>query len=169
MFLSLFLIIVGGMLFGRIAAKCGLPPLVGMVVLGIVLGPSVLDLLHPQLLAVSTEIRTLALVVILVKAGLTLSFNDLKWVGRPAFLLSFVPASFEIVAYAVLAPLLLGLSFVDALLMGTVLAAVSPAVVVPRMVHMIEENKKTDKGIPQMILAGASLDDILSSFCLQVH
>ena len=160
MFLSLFYIIVGGVLFSHMASKFDLPALVGMVLWGIILGPSVLNLLDSQLLAVSTEIRTLVLVVILVKAGLTLSIRDLWRVGRPALLLSFVPASFEIAAYALFAPLCLGLSRVDAVLMGTVLAAVSPAVVVPRMVRMIEEKKGTDKGIPQMILAGASLDDI---------
>lgn len=131
-----------------------------MLITGIVLGPYVLDLLDSCILGISAELRKIALVIILIKAGLSLDFKDLKKVGRPAIMLSFIPAVFEITAYIVLAPLLFDISRIEAAVMGAVLSAVSPAVVVPRMVDLIEKRRGTKKGIPQMILAGASLDDV---------
>jgi NhaP-type Na+/H+ or K+/H+ antiporter len=157
---SIALVILMGLLFGWAAKRLGLPAIVGMLVCGIVLGPSCLNVLDSSLLDVSTAIRKMALVIILVKAGLALDLKDLRRVGRPAILLSFVPASFEICGYVLFAPLLLGISLSEAALMGSVLAAVSPAVVVPRMVKLMEEKRGTKKGVPQMILAGASCDDV---------
>ncbi|MBQ9857392.1 MAG: cation:proton antiporter, partial [Oscillospiraceae bacterium] len=127
---------------------------------GIIIGPYVLDLLDPSILGISSELRQIALIIILIKAGLTLNLSDLRKVGRPAVLMAFLPACFEIAGYICFAPLLLGVNTVEAMVMGAVLSAVSPAVVVPRMVRLIEEKKGTDKSIPQMILAGASCDDI---------
>ena len=160
MLLSLALLFLVGILFKELALKIKLPGLVGMLVAGILLGPYVLGLLDHKILDISSELRKIALVIILLKAGLSLDLKDLKKVGRPAILLSFLPASFEILGYVVLAPLLLGVSYAEAALMGAVLSAVSPAVVVPRMIKLMEEEKGTKKGIPQMILAGASCDDI---------
>ncbi len=160
MLLSLALLFLVGILFKELALKIKLPGLVGMLVAGILLGPYVLGLLDYKILDISNELRKIALVIILLKAGLSLDLKDLKKVGRPAILLSFLPASFEILGYVVLAPLLLGVSYAEAALMGAVLSAVSPAVVVPRMIKLMEEEKGTKKGIPQMILAGASCDDI---------
>ncbi len=127
---------------------------------GIILGPYILNVLDTQILGISSELRTLALVIILIKAGLSLNISDLKKVGRPAFFMAFVPATFEIVAYTIFAPQLFGISVVEAVLMGTVLAAVSPAVIVPRMVSLMENQKGTKQGIPQLIMASASCDDI---------
>ena len=160
MLLSLALLFLVGILFKELALKIKLPGLVGMLIAGILLGPYVLGLLDHKILDISSELRKIALVIILLKAGLSLDLKDLKKVGRPAILLSFLPASFEILGYVVLAPLLLGVSYAEAALMGAVLSAVSPAVVVPRMIKLMEEEKGTKKGIPQMILAGASCDDI---------
>ena len=160
MLTSLALIFLVGLSLAAIFGKLKLPRLVGMLLTGILLGPFVLDFLDPQILGISTELRKMALVIILIKAGLSLNFSDLKKVGRPALLMAFLPASFEIVAFLLFAPMLLGVSHVEALLMGSVLAAVSPAVVVPRMVALMDEGRGTDKKIPQLILAGASLDDI---------
>ena len=160
MLLSLALLFLVGILFKELALKIKLPGLVGMLVAGILLGPYVLGLLDHKILDISSELRKIALVIILLKAGLSLDLKDLKKVGRPAILLSFLPASFEILGYVILAPLLLGVSYAEAALMGAVLSAVSPAVVVPRMIKLMEEEKGTKKGIPQMILAGASCDDI---------
>lgn len=131
-----------------------------MLVTGIVLGPYVLDFLDPSILSISADLRKIALIIILLKAGLSLDLGDLKKVGRPAILLSFLPASFEILGYVLLAPLLLGITHMEAAVMGTVMGAVSPAVVVPRMVCLMETHYGTKKSIPQMILAGASCDDI---------
>ncbi len=131
-----------------------------MLFCGIVLGPYVLDLIDPTILNISAELRQIALIIILIKAGLSLNIADLKRVGRPAALMAFLPACFEILAYVLIAPIILGISNKDALLMGAVLAAVSPAIVVPRMVKLIENNYGTKKSIPQMILAGASCDDV---------
>ena len=117
-------------------------------------------MLDPQILGISAELRKIALVIILIKAGLSLKFSDLKRVGRPALLMSFLPATFEIAAFLIFAPIFLPVSRAEALLMGSVLAAVSPAVVVPRMVALMDESRGTDKNIPQLILAGASLDDV---------
>ena len=160
MLTSLALIFLTGLSLAAIFGKLKLPRLVGMLLTGILLGPFVLDLLDPQILGISTELRRMALMIILIKAGLSLNFSDLKKIGRPALLMSFLPATLEIAAFLIAAPMLLGVSRTEALLMGSVLAAVSPAVVVPRMVALIDEGRGTAKKIPQLILAGASLDDI---------
>ena len=160
MLTSLALIFLVGLSLAAIFGKLKLPRLVGMLLTGILLGPFVLDLLDPQILGISAELRRMALVIILIKAGLSLNFSDLKKVGRPALLMSFLPATLEITAFFLFAPMLLGVSRVEALLTGSVLAAVSPAVVVPRMVALMDEGRGTDKNLPQLILAGASLDDI---------
>jgi NhaP-type Na+/H+ or K+/H+ antiporter len=160
MLTSLALIFLVGLSLAAIFGKLKLPRLVGMLLTGILIGPFVLELLDPQILGISAELRRMALVIILIKAGLSLNFSDLKKVGRPALLMSFLPATLEIVAFFLFAPMLLGVSRVEALLTGSVLAAVSPAVVVPRMVALMDEGRGTDKNLPQLILAGASLDDI---------
>lgn len=157
---SLSLIILVGLSLGAIFQKLRLPRIIGFLVTGIIIGPYVLDMLDPSILSISSELRQIALIIILIKAGLSLNLSDLKKVGRPAVLLAFVPASFEIVAYIIFAPAVLGISRIDAAVMGAVLSAVSPAVVVPRMVNLIENKYGTEKGIPQMLLAGASCDDI---------
>ena len=162
MLTSLALIFLVGLSLAAIFGRLKLPRLVGMLLSGILLGPFVLDLLDPQILGISAELRRMALVIILIKAGLSLNFSDLKKVGRPALLMAFWPASFEILAFLLFAPMLLGVSRSEALLMGSVLAAVSPAVVVPRMVALMEEGRGTAKKIPQLILTGASLDDIIA-------
>ena len=160
MLTSLSLIFLVGLAMGEICQRLKLPRIIGMLATGIVLGPYVLDMLDPSILSISSELRKMALIIILIKAGLSLDLSDLKKAGRPAVLLSFVPATFELMGYIVCAPLILGVSRVDAAVMGAVLAAVSPAVVVPRMVSLIEKRYGTKKAIPQMILAGASCDDI---------
>ena len=160
MLTSLSLIFLVGLSLASICEKIRLPRIVGMIVTGILLGPYVLDLLDPQILGISSELRQMALIIILIKAGLSLDLSDLKKVGRPAILMSFVPASFEILGYVLLAPLILGISRIEAAVMGAVLGAVSPAVVAPRMLRLMEEKRGTDKSIPQLILAGASCDDI---------
>ena len=160
MLTSLSLIFLVGLAMGAICRRLKLPRIIGMLATGIVLGPYVLDMLDPSILSISSELRKMALIIILIKAGLSLDLSDLKKAGRPAVLLSFVPATFELMGYIVCAPLILGVSRVDAAVMGAVLAAVSPAVVVPRMVSLIEKRYGTKKAIPQMILAGASCDDI---------
>lgn len=139
---------------------CRLPALLGMMLTGVLLGPNVFDLIDPSILAASAELREIALVVILIRAGLAMDLKDLRRVGRPAFLMSFVPATFELAAVVIFAPLLLGVSYLDAALLGAVLAAVSPAVVVPRMLKLMGTGYGRDKSIPQLILAGASVDDI---------
>lgn len=160
MLTSLSLIFLVGLAMAAICNRIRLPRIIGMLVTGIVLGPYVLDFLDPSILSISAELRKMALIIILLKAGLSLDIHDLKKVGRPAIMLSFVPASCEIIGYILLAPVILGISRVDAAVMGAVLAAVSPAVVVPRMVQFIETKYGTQKAIPQMIMAGASCDDI---------
>ena len=160
MLASLAVIILAGLFAAAVCSRLHLPRIVGMLITGIICGPYVLDLLDPTILSVSAELRQIALIIILVKAGITLDISDLKKVGRPALLLSFVPASFELLAYFVFAPLILPVTRMEAALMGAVLAAVSPAVVVPRMVSYIEQGYGTEKSIPQMILAGASCDDV---------
>ena len=160
MLTSLSLIFLVGLATGAICGYLKLPRIIGMLVTGIVLGPYVLDLLDPSILSISADLRKMALIIILLKAGLSLNLEDLKKVGRPAVMMSFVPASFEILGYILYAPAILGISRVDAAVMGAVLGAVSPAVVVPRMVKLIETKYGTGKAIPQMILAGASCDDI---------
>lgn len=160
MLASLSLVFLVGLSAAAIVRRLHLPGLVGMIATGIVLGPYVLDLLDPSLLGISAELRQIALIIILIKAGLSLDLGDLKKVGRPAVLMSFVPACCEIAGYVLLAPPLLGVTRAEAAVMGAVLAAVSPAVVVPRMVRLMEEGRGTDKRIPQLITAGASCDDV---------
>lgn len=160
MLTSLSLIFLVGLAMGAICRKLKLPRIIGMLVTGIVLGPYVLEWLDPSILSISADLRKMALIIILLKAGLSLDLQDLKKAGRSAVLLSFVPASCELLGYVLLAPVILGITRVEAAVMGAVLAAVSPAVVVPRMVSLMEKKYGTDKAIPQMILAGASCDDI---------
>lgn len=160
MLTSLGYIFLVGLSLGGICRKLRLPRIVGMLFTGVVLGPYVLDLLDPSILSISAQLRQMALIIILLKAGLSLNLRDLKQVGRPAVLLSFVPASCEILAFTLFAPWLLGVNRMEAALMGAVLGAVSPAVVVPKMVQLMEGGWGTRKSIPQMILAGASCDDI---------
>ena len=160
MLTSLSLIFLVGLVMGAICQKLKLPRIIGMLVTGIVLGPYVLDFLDPSILSISADLRKMALIIILIKAGLSLDLKDLKKAGRSAILMSFVPASCEIIGYILLAPVILGINHAEAAMMGAVLAAVSPAVVVPRMVMLIEKRYGTAKAIPQMILSGASCDDI---------
>ena len=160
MLTSLSLIFLVGLVMGAICQKLKLPRIIGMLVTGIVLGPYILDFLDPSILSISADLRKMALIIILIKAGLSLDLKDLKKAGRSAILLSFIPASCEIIGYILLAPVILGINHAEAAVMGAVLAAVSPAVVVPRMVMLIEKRYGTDKAIPQMILSGASCDDI---------
>lgn len=160
MLTSLSLIFLVGLAMGSICQRLKLPRIIGMLITGIVLGPFILNLLDPSLLSISDDLRKMALIIILLKAGLSLTLSDLKKVGRPAILLSFIPATFELVGYVLFAPLILGITRIEAAIMGAVLSAVSPAVVVPRMVHLIENKYGTKKAIPQMIMAGSSCDDI---------
>ena len=160
MLMSLCVIMLSGLLLGWICKKIRFPSLFGMIIAGIIIGPYALNLIDQSVLDVSSDIRRIALIVILIRAGLKLDLSDLKKVGRPAVLMCFVPACFEIVGMVVLAPILLNISFLDAAIMGSVIGAVSPAVIVPRMIKLIDEEYGTDKGIPQMILAGASVDDV---------
>ncbi|MDY0119482.1 MAG: cation:proton antiporter [Clostridia bacterium] len=160
MIFSLALIFLLGMALGRLFGMIGIPRLLGMLVTGIILGPYALDLLDPTLLQISSELRQIALIIILTRAGLNLDIKDLKQVGRPAFLLCFVPACFEIAGTVLLAPRLFDISLLDAAIMGTVIAAVSPAVVVPKMLQLMEKGYGGDKKIPQMVMAGASVDDV---------
>ena len=160
MLTSLAYVLLLGMALGAMASRLRLPSLVGMLLAGILLGPCVLNLLSPSLLGISADLRQLALVIILTRAGLSLELEDLRRAGRPAVLLCFVPASFEVLGMVLLAPRLLGVDVLDAAIMGAVVGAVSPAVIVPRMLRLMEEGYGADKGIPQMILAGASVDDV---------
>lgn len=160
MLTSLALIFLTGLLLASLFEKLKLPRIIGMLLAGILLGPYVLNLLDDSVLSISSDLRQIALIIILIKAGLSLNLSDLKKVGRPAILISFVPATFEIIGYVLLAPTLLGISKIEAAVMGSVLAAVSPAVVIPRMVQLMETNYGTEKSIPQLIMAGASCDDI---------
>ena len=160
MLTSLAFIFLVGLSMAAICQKLKLPRIIGMLITGIVLGPYVLDLLDPSILSISSELRQMALIIILLKAGLSLDLSDLKKVGRPAIMMSCVPASFEILAFFLFAPYLLGVSRIEAAVMGAVLGAVSPAVVVPRMVQLMDSRYGTQKSIPQLVMAGASCDDI---------
>ena len=160
MLTSLALIFLVGMALGWVFGRLRLPSLLGMLLTGILLGPYVLNLLDDSILGISADLRQLALIIILTRAGLSLQVDDLKRVGRPAVLMCFVPACFEVAGMLLLAPPLLGISLLDAAIMGAVVAAVSPAVVVPRMLRLMEEGYGTDHSIPQLILAGASVDDV---------
>lgn len=160
MLTSLALIFLSGFALAAVCRKIGLPRIIGMLAAGILLGPYVLNLLDASILGISAQLRQMALVIILIRAGLSLKLQDLKKIGRPALLMSFLPAVFEIAAFVLAAPFVLGINRIEAAVMGAVLGAVSPAVVVPRMVQLMEDGYGTKKQIPQMILAGASLDDV---------
>ncbi|MER2175398.1 MAG: cation:proton antiporter [Carnobacterium sp.] len=160
MLLSIALILIVGFIFSSIFSRLRLPGLLGLILTGIILGPYGLNLLDPKILSISADIRQIALIVILFRAGLTMNISDLKKNGRPAILMTFLPATFEIITVTILAPLLFGISTLEAAILGAVLGAVSPAVVVPRMIFLIENGYGKAKGIPQMILAGASVDDV---------
>lgn len=160
MLLSLALILIIGFAFGGIMQKLKLPSLLGMIVTGVILGPHALNLIAPSILGISVDLREIALIVILTRAGLALDLQDLKKVGRPAVFMCFVPATFELAAVTLLAPHFFGISYLEAAIMGAVLAAVSPAVVVPRMLRLLENGYGKSRSIPQLIMAGASMDDI---------
>lgn len=160
MLTSLAFIFLIGLSMASICQKLKLPRIIGMLITGIVLGPYVLNLLDTSILSISSELRQMALIIILLKAGLSLNLSDLKKVGRPAIMMSCVPASFEILAFFLFAPYLLEVSRIEAAVMGAVLGAVSPAVVVPRMVQLMDSGYGTQKSIPQLVMAGASCDDI---------
>ncbi len=160
MLTSFALLMLGGLLLGFIFNKLRLPSLIGMLIAGIALGPYGADLLDDSLLAISLPLRQIALVIILLRAGLALNLGDLKQVGRPAILLCFLPACFEIAGVMLLAPRLLGVSLLEAAIIGSVVAAVSPAVIVPKMLNLMEQRRGTSKSIPQMIMAGGAVDDV---------
>lgn len=159
-FLSLFIIFTFGILGGFIFEKIKLPKLVWYIILGILIGPSVLNIVDDTLINISSYLRQIALVIILTRSGLSLDINNLKKIGRPAILMCFVPACFEIIGVTIFAPLFLGIAYLEALLLGSVLAAVSPAVVVPRMIKLMEEGYGKEHSVPELIMAGASCDDI---------
>ena len=160
MLFSLTLIFLSGIILGSIFNRLKLPQLIGMLLTGIILGPYLLNLLDPKILSISADLRQIALIIILTRAGLNLDINDLKKVGRSAVLMCFLPATFEILATIILAPKFLGLGLLDSAILGTVIAAVSPAVIVPKMLKLMEEGYGADRSIPQMIMAGASVDDV---------
>lgn len=160
MFASLAFVFLFGLLGAAVFEKMGLPRIIGMLLVGVLIGPYALGLLDSTILAISGELRRLALMLILLRAGLSLDLGDLKRVGRSAVMMAFVPATFEVLAVVLFAPGILGITRVEAAVMGAVLGAVSPAVVVPRMVRLMEEGRGTKQGIPQMIMAGASCDDV---------
>ncbi len=160
MLFSIALMLLCGMIAGWLCKKLHLPALMGMIVTGIALGPYALKLIDGTILSVSAELRKIALIIILTRAGLSLNMEDLKKVGRPAVLMCFLPACFEMVGMVLLAPRLLGLNMIEAALLGAVIGAVSPAVIVPKMLKLMEEGFGTEKSIPQLILAGASVDDV---------
>ena len=160
MLTSIAMILLLGLLIGWIFSKLKLPSLLGMVIVGIILSPHALNLIDESILMISGELRQIALVIILTRAGLSLDISDLKKVGRPAVLMCFVPACVEMLGTVMLAPMLLGVSILEAAIIGSVIAAVSPAVIVPRMILLIEKGYGKNKSIPQLILAGASVDDV---------
>lgn len=160
MIASLAYIFLLGLAFAAVCAKLKLPRIIGMLAAGIILGPYALNMLDTSVLAVSADLRKIALIIILLKAGLSLDLSDLKKVGRPAVMMSFVPACFEILAYMLFAPYILGITKIEAAVMGAVMSAVSPAVVIPRMSMLMDNGYGTKKSIPQLIRAGASCDDI---------
>lgn len=160
MLLSIAMIMLFGMFMGGICKKIHLPSLFGMILTGMILGPHILNFIDPSLLEISAELRRIALIIILTRAGLSLDLNDLRKVGRPAILMCFLPACFEIAGMLLLAPELLGVSLLDAAIMGAVVAAVSPAVIVPKMLKLMEEGYGVEYSLPQLILAGASVDDV---------
>ena len=160
MYFSLAIILLLGLLLGELFKKLRLPSLLGMLLTGILIGPYALDIIDPTVLELAPQLRKIALIIILARAGMSLNISDLKKVGRPAVLMCFVPACFEIIGMVLLAPKLLGVSVADAAIMGAVVGAVSPAVIVPKMLKITEEGYGKDKSIPQLILAGASVDDV---------
>ncbi len=160
MLFSLGLIFIFCLSFAYIFRKLKLPNIIAYIIVGIILGPNLLSILDPKFLSISAELRQIALIVILLRVGFSLNIQDLRKVGRPAILLSFVPASVEFIAYTVLAPIFFPISRIEAALLGAVISAVSPAVVVPRMLELLDKRYGVQKSIPQMILAGASCDDI---------
>lgn len=160
MLISIAAMLLLGMFMGRICKALHLPSLTGMIITGMILGPYMLNWIDGSILEISADLRRIALIIILTRAGLSLDLKDLKKVGRPAILMCFVPACFEMVGMLLLAPQLLGVSYLDAAIMGAVLAAVSPAVIVPKMLKLMDEGYGADKSIPQLILAGASVDDV---------
>lgn len=160
MLVSIAYIFISGLSLGYVFNKLRLPSLMGMLLTGILLGPYALNLISPSLLSISVELRQIALVIILLRAGLALNIDDLRKVGRPAILMCFVPAVFEMAGMMLIAPRLLGISLIDAAVLGAVVAAVSPAVIVPKMLFLIENKTGTRKSIPQMIMAGGSVDDV---------
>ena len=160
MLLSLALIFILGIVLGGIFSRLKIPSILGMLVSGIILGPYALNLISPKILDISAELRQIALIIILTRAGLALDINSLKKVGKSAVLMCFVPATFEMLAFILIAPHILGINIIESAIMGAVMAAVSPAVIVPRMLKLIDEKVGTKKGIPQFIMAGASVDDI---------
>ena len=160
MLYSIAAIMLVGSGLGWVCKKIKLPGLLGMLLTGILLGPYAYNVLDESILAISSDIRKIALIIILTRAGLSLDISGLKRIGRPAVMMCFIPASFELIGMILLAPKLLGISVLESAIMGAVLAAVSPAVVVPRMVKLIEEGRGSNKNIPQLILAGASVDDV---------
>lgn len=160
MLISIAMMLLMGMFMGWICKKIRFPSLTGMLLTGIVLGPYVLNVIDSSLLGISSDLRRIALIIILTRAGLSLDLNDLKKVGRPAILMCFVPACFEMLGMILLAPKLLGISALDAAIMGAVVGAVSPAVIVPKMIKLMEEGYGVEHSIPQLILAGASVDDV---------
>ena len=160
MLTSIAVILLLGLLMGCIFSRLKLPSLLGMVIVGIILSPHAFNLIDDSILGISGELRQIALVIILTRAGLSLDISDLKKVGRPALLMCFVPACVEMLGTVIVAPMLLGVTRLEAAVIGSVIAAVSPAVVVPRMIRLIEEGYGKNKSIPQLILAGASVDDV---------
>lgn len=160
MLLSLAYIFITALVLGYLFQKLKLPALIGMLLTGLLLGPHASNLLAPSLLAISIELRQIALVIILMRAGLALNLADLRKVGRPALLMCFIPACFEIVGMTLLAPPLLGISLLEAAILGSVVAAVSPAIIVPKMLHLMEQKIGTQKSIPQLIMAAGSVDDV---------
>lgn len=160
MLLSIALIFTIGLVLGELFAKAKLPHFIGMILTGILLGPNLLNLIDDSILSISTDLRTIALTVILLRAGLSLDIADLKKIGRPAFLMAFIPATLEIIAVVLLAPIFFDISYLEAAILGTVLAAVSPAVIVPKMIYLMEHKYGEDKRIPHLIMASASVDDI---------
>lgn len=162
-FLSLSLILLIGVVVDLVFEKINIPSLIGLLLLG--LGLNQLGLIDESILEISSDLRKIALIIILLKAGLSLDFNILKRVGRPAILMCFVPATFEIIGFAIFGPMILNLSFVESLLIGSVLGAVSPAIVIQRMTNLIDRGIGVKKGIPQMLIAGSSADDI---YCIVI-
>ena len=160
MLFSFALIFLSGIILGSIFNRLKLPQLIGMLLTGIILGPYLLNLLDPKILSISADLRQIALIIILTRAGLNLDINDLKKVGRPAVLMCFLPATFEILSMIIFAPKFLDLGLLDSAILGTVIAAVSPAVIVPKMLKLMEEGYGADRSIPQLIMAGASVDDV---------